>query len=145
VDEKVQAVKEILDQDRENVERLQPAHEELVQALTKVGTAMYAAADAAGAAAGAGPDGFATNGAAEGGAAGEAEDETTVAGEFREADSEREGTPMQRARWRVALYRARRCFVCCSLCWSLHAVPFRPLGGWLGSRVAKCFQPDSAA
>jgi molecular chaperone DnaK len=85
VDEKVQAVKEILDKDRENTERLQPAYEELVQSLTKVGTAMYQQAEAAGAAAG--PDGFGTNGAAEGGS--EGEDETTVEGEFREVGSER--------------------------------------------------------
>jgi molecular chaperone DnaK len=92
VDEKVQAVKEVLDKDRENAERLRPAYEELVQALTKVGTAMYAAADAAGAAAGPeagfGAD-FGTNGAGEAGAGPEAEDETTVEGEFREVGSER--------------------------------------------------------
>jgi molecular chaperone DnaK len=88
VDQKVQAVKEILDQDRENVDRLRPAHEELVAALTKVGTAMYQAAGADQAAAG-GAD-FGTNGAAgEAEAAAGAEDETTVEGEFREVGSER--------------------------------------------------------
>jgi molecular chaperone DnaK len=90
VDEKVQAVKEILDKDRENTARLQPAYEELVQALTKVGTAMYQQAETAGATDGAeagfGAD-FGTNGAAAGSP--EGEDETTVEGEFREVGSER--------------------------------------------------------
>src|SRR4051812_16529021 len=48
LDEKVQAVKEILGKDRENVDRLKPAYEEMVQALSKVGSAMYEAAGAAG-------------------------------------------------------------------------------------------------
>jgi molecular chaperone DnaK len=92
LDQKIQAVKEILDKDRENIDRLRPAYEELVQALTKVGTAMYqaAGADAQGAAAGAGTDGFGTNGAGEAGeTATEDQDETTVEGEFREVGSER--------------------------------------------------------
>jgi molecular chaperone DnaK len=88
LDTKVQAVREILDQDRENVDRLRPAYEEMVQSLTKVGSAMYEAAGATG------PDGagedFSANGSADGatGPAG-AEDEATVEGEFREVGSER--------------------------------------------------------
>src|SRR5687767_7459884 len=41
LDEKVQTVREILDKDRENIDRLKPAYEEMVQSLSKVGTAMY--------------------------------------------------------------------------------------------------------
>jgi len=81
LDEKVQTVKSILGSDRENVERLKPAYEEMVQALTKVGTAMYEAADAAGA-----------NGSEDPFAAGEektAEDDATVEGEFREVGSDK--------------------------------------------------------
>jgi molecular chaperone DnaK len=80
LDEKVQAVKEILNSDRENVDRLKPAYEEMVQALSKVGTAMYDAAGAAGGENGAGPD-FEE--------AGTADDESTVEGEFREVGSDR--------------------------------------------------------
>jgi hypothetical protein len=76
-----------LDQDRENVDRLRPAHQELVAALTKVGTAMNQAAGADQAAGGAD---FGTNGATgETEAEAGAEDETTVEGEFREVGSER--------------------------------------------------------
>lgn len=82
LDQKIQTVKEILDKDRENVDRLKPAYEEMVQSLSKVGSAMYGAAGAQGA-----PDGadFGTNGATEGAP----EDEATVEGEFREVGSER--------------------------------------------------------
>jgi molecular chaperone DnaK len=83
LDQKVQTVKEILDKDRENVDRLKPAYEEMVQSLSKVGSAMYAAAGAEGAP----TDGadFGTNGASETGP----DDEATVEGEFREVGSER--------------------------------------------------------
>ena len=54
------------------VERLQPAYEELVQTLSKVGQSMYEAA--------------AAQESAAGGAAG---DDTTVEGEFREVGSDR--------------------------------------------------------
>ncbi len=84
LDQKIQVVKEILDKDRENVDRLKPAYEEMVQTLSKVGTAMYQAAGAQG-----GTDGatgnFGTNGAAGGGA----DKEATVEGEFREVGSDR--------------------------------------------------------
>jgi molecular chaperone DnaK len=80
LDEKIQAVKEILDKDRENVDRLKPAYEEMVQTLSKVGTAMYSQAGDA-AANGTGFDGA--------GAEQAAEDDSTVEGEFREVGSER--------------------------------------------------------
>jgi molecular chaperone DnaK len=83
LDQKVQAVKEILDKDRENVDRLKPAYEEMVQTLSKVGTAMYQQAGATET-----PTGGAEFGA-NGAGAGAAEDETTVEGEFREVGSER--------------------------------------------------------
>ena len=88
LDGKVQAVKEILDKDRENADRLKPAYEEMVQSLTKVGTAMYEAAGAQGGD-GAGAD-FGANGFGEtDGATAGAEDDATVEGEFREVGSDR--------------------------------------------------------
>ncbi len=88
LDGKVQAVKEILDKDRENADRLKPAYEEMVQSLTKVGTAMYEAAGAQGTD-GAGAD-FGANGFGEtAGATAGAEDDATVEGEFREVGSDR--------------------------------------------------------
>jgi molecular chaperone DnaK len=78
VDTKVAAVKDVLENDRENVERLQPAYDELVQALTKIGTSMY---EAAGAQPGAEDE-------TEAGAT-SSDDESTVEGEFREVGSDR--------------------------------------------------------
>ncbi len=90
VDGKIQAVKEILDKDRENIDALKPAYEDLVQTLSKVGTSMY---EQAGAAEGAGPGpeaGFGENGQAAGGPeAQQPEDEATVEGEFREVGSDK--------------------------------------------------------
>jgi molecular chaperone DnaK len=80
LDSKVQAVKEILSSDRENVDRLKPAYEEMVQSLTKVGTAMYEAAAAS-------PNGAGGDEAAPG--EGNADDEATVEGEFREVGADR--------------------------------------------------------
>jgi molecular chaperone DnaK len=80
LDSKVQAVKEILENDPQNADRLRPAYEEMVQILTQAGTAMYEQAGAAGAdmgGNGAGPDGAA-----------EPEDEETVDAEFREVGGE---------------------------------------------------------
>ncbi|MBA2276806.1 MAG: molecular chaperone DnaK [Chloroflexia bacterium] len=91
LDGKMQAVKNILENDRENIDALRPAYEELVQMLTQVGTQMY---EAAGAQPG-GPDGedqpgFGPNGNTDGAATGERqEDEATVEGEFREVGSDR--------------------------------------------------------
>jgi molecular chaperone DnaK len=79
LDEKVQTVKEILNSDRENIDRLKPAYEEMVQSLSKVGTAMYEAAAAPG-----------ENGAEPGyEEPAAADDEATVEGEFREVGSDR--------------------------------------------------------
>ncbi|TVR71319.1 MAG: molecular chaperone DnaK [Sphaerobacteraceae bacterium] len=81
---KVATVKDILENDRENIERLRPAHEELAQALSKVGTSMYEQAGADGATE---PNG---TGAEEPQTEQEsAEDAETVEGEFREVNNER--------------------------------------------------------
>jgi molecular chaperone DnaK len=80
LDTKVQAVKEILENDPENADRLRPAYEDMVQSLTQVGTSMYEQAGAAGA-------DMSDNGASPDGAAG-AEDEETVDAEFREVGGE---------------------------------------------------------
>ena len=80
---KVADIKDVLENDRENIDRIKPAHEALMTALTAAGTAMYQAADAQQGA----PDmgGFDASGEA-----GEpaADDDTTVEGEFREVDGE---------------------------------------------------------
>jgi len=86
---KLGTVKEILDQDRENIDRLRPAYEEMVQALTKMGGAMYEQAAASG-----GTEdgqGFGANGSGMDGAesAPGATDEATVEGEFREVGADR--------------------------------------------------------
>jgi molecular chaperone DnaK len=80
LDTKVQAVKEILENDPQNAERLRPAYEDMVQSLTQVGTSMYEQAGAAGA-------DMSDNGASPDGSAG-AEDEETVDAEFREVGGE---------------------------------------------------------
>jgi molecular chaperone DnaK len=81
VDQKVAAVKEILESDRENIDRLQPAYDELVQALTKIGASMYEAA-------GEQPGAEDMNGATDGQGA-TSDEEATVEGEFREVGSDR--------------------------------------------------------
>jgi len=80
LDTKVQAVKEILENDPQNADRLRPAYEDMVQSLTQVGTSMYEQAGAAGA-------DMSDNGASPDGSAG-AEDEETVDAEFREVGGE---------------------------------------------------------
>ena len=80
LDTKVQAVKEILEKEPENADRLRPAYEDMVQSLTQVGTSMYEQAGAAGA-------DLSDNGASPDGAA-DAEDEETVDAEFREVGGE---------------------------------------------------------
>jgi len=80
VDGKIQAVKDILENDRENVDRLKPAHEDLVQTLSKVGQQMYEAAAAQQPQDGA--EGFDQNGAQDTTAS--SDDDATVEGEFRE-------------------------------------------------------------
>lgn len=85
LDTKIAAVKEILEQDPENIDRLRPAHEELVQTLSKVGSSMYEAAGADQAGAPTGPNGAEEAPTGEPGP----EDEATVEGEFREVGSDR--------------------------------------------------------
>ena len=89
LDGKIQAVKEILEQDRDNVDRLKPAYEDMVQALTKVGSAMYEAAGTADDATDAGEFGANGAGPADEQTAGAPTDEATVEGEFREVGSDR--------------------------------------------------------
>ncbi len=86
LDTKVHEVKEILDKDRENVDRLRPAYEEMVQTLTRVGSSMYEATSSTEG----GEEGepFGANGTAEG-AADQPGDDATVEGEFREVGSDR--------------------------------------------------------
>jgi molecular chaperone DnaK len=45
LDTKVQAVKDILENDPQNADRLRPAYEDMVQSLTQVGTSMYEQAE----------------------------------------------------------------------------------------------------
>jgi molecular chaperone DnaK len=81
---KIATVKDILENDRENLDRLRPAHDELAQTLSKVGTTMYEQAGAEGTAE---PNG---TGADEAQPEQEsAEDAETVEGEFREVNNER--------------------------------------------------------
>jgi molecular chaperone DnaK len=82
---KIADMKDILENDRENIDRIKPASDALMESLQKAGSAMYEAAGAAGGAdmgdmgsAGfAGGDGSSDTGAP-------ADDEATVEGEFRE-------------------------------------------------------------
>ena len=87
LDGKVQTVKEILDKDPDNADRLRPAYEEMVQTLTRVGSSMYEAAGADGAGADGAGAGFGENGSANGAAG--AADDATVEGEFREVGADR--------------------------------------------------------
>ena len=82
---KIADIKDVLENDRENIDRIKPASEALMESLQKAGAAMYEAAAAEGA-----PDmgdmggaGFpGADGSADAGAP--ADDEATVEGEFRE-------------------------------------------------------------
>jgi molecular chaperone DnaK len=71
---KIAAVRDILEHDRENIDRLKPAYEEMTTTLSRVGTSMYEQAAT-------------TDGEAESGPTG-AEDDATVEGEFREVHNE---------------------------------------------------------
>jgi molecular chaperone DnaK len=84
LDGKVQAVKDILQNDPQNADRLRPAYEEMVQTLTQVGTSMYEQAGAAG------PD-MSGNGAGPDGAGTRETDEETVDAEFREVGGQERG------------------------------------------------------
>jgi len=84
VEGKIQAVKDLLEKDRENIEAIKTAHQDLASTLSKVGEAVYANA---GAAAG-GPEGFDPSQGGFGGAQ-TPDDDTTVEGEFREVDDDK--------------------------------------------------------
>jgi molecular chaperone DnaK len=75
-------VKDILENDRENIDRLRPAHEQLAQTLSKVGTSMYEQAGADGSAE-PGAEGFQEQPEQDA-----SEEEATVEGEFREVNNE---------------------------------------------------------
>jgi molecular chaperone DnaK len=78
IENKIGAVRDILDNDPENIERLRPAYQDLTTTLSKVGESLYQDAGTAQEPAANGTDA---------GAAGEPsaeEDESTVEGEFRE-------------------------------------------------------------
>lgn len=83
LDTKVAAVKEILENDPQNADRLRPVYEEMVQTLTQVGTAMYAAAGAADG------SGAGSNGAEPDAGQGAETDDETVDAEFREVGGDR--------------------------------------------------------
>lgn len=85
---KIQQMKDVLENDRENAERIKTGHQELMTALSAVGQAMYEAAGADGAGA-EGAEGFAANGETADAGAPTDEDEATVEGEFREVKDEK--------------------------------------------------------
>ncbi len=80
---KIADVKDVLENDRENIDRIKPAHDALMTALTAAGTAMYQAAEQAAG----GPDmsGF---DASDMGGASAADDDSTFEGEFREVEDD---------------------------------------------------------
>ncbi|HEV2067005.1 MAG TPA: molecular chaperone DnaK, partial [Thermomicrobiales bacterium] len=85
---KIAAVRDVLDNDADNTERLKTAHEALVSSLQNASQAMYEAAANEAQANGAtdGEDPFAQNGARDTDAT--ADDDATVEGEFREVGSD---------------------------------------------------------
>jgi molecular chaperone DnaK len=89
LDQKIADMKDVLENDRENADRIKSGHEALMQSLSAVGQAMYEAAGADGAAGFEGAEGFAQNGESAGADATTEEDETTVEGEFREVNDDR--------------------------------------------------------
>jgi len=86
---KIAAVRDVLDNDADNTERLKTAHEALVSSLQTASQAMYEAAanEAQANGTGDGEDPFAQNGARDTGST--ADDDATVEGEFREVGSDR--------------------------------------------------------
>jgi len=86
LENKIQEMKDILENDRENAERIKTGHQALMTALSAVGQAMYEAAGADGAGADGAGD-FTQNGATSG--ASTEEDEATVEGEFREVNDDK--------------------------------------------------------
>jgi len=86
---KIAAVRDVLDNDADNTERLKTAHEALVSSLQTASQAMYEAAanEAQANGTGDGEDPFTQNGARDTGST--ADDDATVEGEFREVGSDR--------------------------------------------------------
>ncbi len=89
LESKIQQMKDILENDRENAERIKTGHQELMTALSAVGQAMYETAGAEGAAGPEGAEGFTQNGETAGAGAATEEDEATVEGEFREVNDDK--------------------------------------------------------
>ncbi len=85
---KIQQMKDVLENDRENAERIKTGHQELMTALSAVGQAMYEAAGADGAGP-EGAEGFTANGETADAGATADEDEATVEGEFREVPNDK--------------------------------------------------------
>jgi molecular chaperone DnaK len=88
LENKIQQMKDVLENDRENAERIKTGHQELMAALSAVGQSMYEAAGADGAGA-EGTEGFTANGETAGAGATTDEDEATVEGEFREVPDDK--------------------------------------------------------
>ena len=88
LENKIQQMKDVLENDRENAERIKTGHQELMAALSAVGQSMYEAAGADGAGA-EGAEGFTANGETAGAGATADEDEATVEGEFREVPDDK--------------------------------------------------------
>ena len=91
LESKIADMKDVLENDRENADRIKTSHEALMQSLSAVGQAMY---EEAGAAAGGpeGAEGFTQNGATDQGepAGATADDDgATVEGEFREVKDDK--------------------------------------------------------
>jgi molecular chaperone DnaK len=82
---KIADIKDILENDRENIDRIKPAHDALMQSLQAAGASMYEAAGADMGDMGGAEGGFA---GADGQAAGAADDDSTVEGEFREVNDD---------------------------------------------------------
>jgi molecular chaperone DnaK len=80
LEEKVAAVKDILENDPENLERLRPAYQELTSTLSQAGASMYEEADAAAA------DGF-NDESGEQAEEPAPDEEATVEGEYREVNN----------------------------------------------------------
>ncbi len=88
LENKIQQMKDVLENDRENAERIKTGHQELMAALSAVGQSMYEAAGADGAGA-EGAEGFTANGETADAGATADEDEATVEGEFREVPDDK--------------------------------------------------------
>ena len=79
---KIVDIKDVLENDRENIDRIKPAHDALMTALSAAGAAMYQAADAA-----QGEPDMSGFDASDAGASA-ADDDATVEGEFREVNDD---------------------------------------------------------